>query len=61
MGTARLQQPQLTSTRDGLGASLDLKFGVDIAIVPFDRAQGEKEPLADLTVRESLAKQMEHF
>ena len=61
IGTLTLQQTQLTGAGDGFGAPLNLQFAIDIAIVPFDRVQGEEKPLADLTIRESLGNELEHF
>ncbi len=29
--------------------------------MPFDRVQGEEKPLADLTVRQPLGDELEHF
>ena len=54
----RLEQTQLARTRDGLGATLHLEFVEDVAIVPFDRAQGEEQPRANLAIRESLGNQV---
>ena len=47
----KLQQAQLASTRYRFGATLDLKLVEDAPVVPFDRAQGEEQPLADLPIR----------
>ena len=52
--TSRLQQTQLTGTRNCFGAPLDLQLVKDISIVPFDSSQSEEKPLANLTIRESL-------
>ena len=35
---------------DRLGAVLYAKFAIDLAVVPFDRVQGEEKPLANLTI-----------
>jgi hypothetical protein len=56
--TSRLQQTQLTATRNRFGAPLDLQLLKDISIVPFDGTQGEEKPLADLTIRESLGHEL---
>ena len=54
----RLQQVQLAGAGDGFGAALHLEFVKDPAVVPFDRVQGQEQPLADLPVRESLDDQL---
>ena len=59
--TFRLQQTQLAGAGDRFGAPLDLEFAKDFPIVPFDRAQGEEKPLANLTIRESLGNQLQYF
>ena len=59
MTALRLQQTQLTGAGDGFGAALHLQFVEDAAVVPFDRVQGEEQPLADLPVRESLGDQLQ--
>lgn len=38
----RLQETKLAGTGHGFGAALHAKFAVDVAIVPFDRAQSEE-------------------
>ena len=45
-----LQQPQFPGPRYGFGAPLDLEFTEDQAVVPFNRIQGEEEPLSDFTI-----------
>src|SRR5512134_51943 len=57
----RLQQAQLAGSRDRFCAPLHLQFVKDDPVVSFDRAQGEEKPLADLTVRESLGNEPQHF
>lgn len=52
--TFRLQQTQLTGTRNRFGAPLDLQLVKDISIVSFDSTQGEEKLLAGLAIRESL-------
>ena len=47
---------QLAGAGCGFGAVLHLQFVKDLAVVPFDRVQGEEKPLADLAIRESLGK-----
>ena len=54
----RLQQTQLAGTGDSFGATLNLQFVKDSAVVPFDRVQGEEKPLANLTIRESLGNEL---
>ena len=49
-----LQQSQLVGPGYGFGASLDLQLVKDDSGMSLDRAQGEEEPFADLTIRESL-------
>jgi hypothetical protein len=46
-----LQQTQFAGTRDGFGAALNLQFVKNLAVVPFDRIQGQEKPLADLSIR----------
>jgi hypothetical protein len=53
-----LQQTQLVGTRAGFGAALNLQFVKDLAVMPLDRVQGQKKPLADLPVRESLGNEL---
>ena len=57
----RLQQTQLAGAGYGFGAALDLQFVEDSAVVPFDRVQGEEQPLANLSIRESLGNQLAVF
>jgi len=52
------QQAQFAGACYSLGAPVDLEFGVDIAVVSFDRAQGEEKPLANLTIRKSLGNEL---
>ncbi len=56
-----LEQTQLASAGDGFGAALHLEFVENIAIVPFDRTQGEEKPRADGFIRESLGNELEYF
>ena len=37
------------------------ELGIDFAIVPLDRIQGDEKPLADLAVRESLGHEFQHL
>ncbi len=46
-----LQQTQLAGAGDGFGAALHLQFVEDPAVVPFNRVQGQEEPLANLAIR----------
>ena len=52
--TLSLEQTQLAGACYCFGAPLNLEFIKDDPTVPFDRAQGEEQPLANLTIRESL-------
>ena len=56
-----LQQPQLAGMCDRFGTPLNLQFAKDVAIVPFDRVQGEEQPLANLLIREALRNEVEDF
>ena len=56
-----LQQTQLAGTRYGFGASLNLQFAIDSAVVSFDRVQGKEKSLANLTIRESLGNELQYF
>ncbi len=46
-----LQQTQFTGAGDGFGATLNLQFVKNLAVMPFDRVQGEEKPLAYLSIR----------
>jgi len=46
---------------DRLGAVLYAKLGIDSAVVPLDRVQGQEKPLANLAIRESLGDELEYF
>ena len=46
---------------DRFGAPLNLQLAKDIAIVPFDRVQGQEQPLANLLIREALRNKVEDF
>jgi hypothetical protein len=59
--TFRLEQTQLAGTCDRFGAPLNLEFAKDFLIVPLHCVQGEEQSLANLTIRETLANQMEDF
>ena len=59
--TERLEQTQLTGARNGFGASLHLEFGEDNLVVPFNRAQGEEKPRANLAIGKSLGNEVEYF
>ena len=59
--TERLEQTQLTGARNGFGASLHLEFVEDNLVVPFNRAQGEEKPRANLTIGKSLGNEVEYF
>ena len=54
----RLEQAQLTGAGNGFSATLNLQFFKNPAVVPFDRIEGEKKPLADLSIRESMGYQL---
>src|SRR5205085_2904093 len=56
-----LGQTELAGARDSLGAPLDLEFAEDLAIVSFDRVQGEKQPLPNLLIGEPLRNEAEDF
>ena len=43
---------------DGFGAALNLQFVKNLAVMPFDRVQGKEQPLANLSIRESLGDQL---
>ena len=45
-----LNQPELSRAGDRFRAPLHLQFGVDPAVVAFDRVQGQKKPLPDLLI-----------
>src|SRR5262249_14866425 len=59
--TFRLYQTQLAGTCDRFGAPLYLEFAKDFLIVPLHCVQGEEQSFANLTIRESLANEMEDF
>jgi len=56
-----LQQSELAGFGDGFGASFDAELTEDVAVVSFDGADGDKEPLADLLVGEAVGDQGEDF
>jgi hypothetical protein len=61
-GDARkLNQAQLAGACDRFGAPLDLEFAENLAIVSFDRVQGEEEPLSDFMIRESVSNKAKDF
>ena len=52
--TVLLHQAKLAGTSNRFGAPLDLELAKDGLIMPFHRAHGEEQALADLTIREAL-------
>lgn len=52
-----LQYAQLAGASHGFRSPSDLEFAIQGPVVPFDGAQGEKKPLADLTIRETAGQQ----
>jgi hypothetical protein len=56
-----LQQVQLAGACYRLGAPPNLEFAKDVPVVSFDGNDGEEEPLADLTIRESLGDESQYF
>ena len=59
--TSGLQQTQLAGARYRFGAPSYLEFAKNVPVVSFDGNDGEEEPLADLTVRESLGDELQHL
>ena len=57
----KLQQAQLAGASYRFGATLNLQFVKDFAVMPFDRVQGEEKPLANLSIRESLGNELQYF
>ena len=55
------EKAQFAGTRDGLGAAFDLQLVENIAVMPFDGAQGEEQPLGDLFIRQTLGDQLQDF
>ena len=55
------EDTQGSSFRYGFGAPPYRELAEDPAVVPFDRVQGEEEPLADLTIGESLGDELQYF
>ena len=56
-----LEQTQLAGACYCFGAPLDLEFIEDDPTVPLNRAQGEEQPLANLTIRKSLGNESQYF
>jgi len=46
-GNRSLQQTQLAGAGDRFGAAVDLQFVENFAVMPFDRVQGQEQPLAN--------------
>ena len=53
-----MQPGQLPGTGDRFGAPLDVEFTKNLPVVPFYRIQGNKQPLANLTIREALGNEL---
>ena len=51
------QQAQLTGAGNGFCAAADLELAEDVAVVAFDRVEGDVKRLADLAVGEALGDQ----
>lgn len=56
-----LQQTQLAGACNCFGASFDLQLAEYFPVVPFDCIQGDEEPRANLSIRESLCNKMEYL
>ena len=48
--TGQLQKAQLARAGDGFRTPLDLKLAKDVAVVPFNRIQGEEKSFSDLMI-----------
>lgn len=55
----KLQQAQRTGTGNGFGAPLYLEFVKDNPVMPFHRTEGEKQPLANLLIGETLRNKLQ--
>jgi hypothetical protein len=56
-----LGQTRRSGASNAFGAALHLEFAEDIAMMPFDQAQGDEKPCPDLAIRESAGNELEHF
>ena len=57
----KLGQAELARACDRLSTPLDLEFAEDLAIVSFDRVQGEEQPLSDFMIREPFSNKAKDF